>query len=149
VATGPITLQFGQVASTCAVAMPSGPCTGGPGTPSPAGWTAPQTFTPASGETTVTIVVGAGTFGGVDPLPGVLKTVEAEEESTVQNISIDGDPETIPAITSTSTSTSTPTCQLTANPSSISFPNTTVGYSYYTQGSIVNNCIIVIFVVFF
>lgn len=134
VATGPITLRFGQVASTCAVPMSSGPCAGHSGTPTPEAWTSPQTFTPASGETTVTIVVAIATFGGVDPLPGVVKTVEAEEESTTQSLTINGQPVTVPVLSAT------PTCQLTANPSSISFPNTTLGYSYSSQGSIVNNC---------
>jgi hypothetical protein len=134
VATGPITLRFGQVASTCLLATSTGPCTGGAGTPSPETWTAPQTFMPASGASTVTIIVGAAAFGGIDPLPGVVKSVEAEEESAVQNIVVNGEPETVPALSSA------PTCQLSANPSSISFPNTTLGYSYYSSGSIINNC---------
>jgi len=118
--------------------MPSGPCTGGPGTPTQEAWTSPQTFTLASGETTVPIVVGIATFGGVDPLPGVVKTVEAEEESITQSVTVNGRLVTVPAISST------PPCQLTAIPSSISFANTTLGYTNSSQGSIVNNCPIAI-----
>src|SRR5580698_7873179 len=71
-ATGSITLRFGQLASTCAYAESTGPCTAGAGAPSPEAWTAPKTFNATS--TTVSIVVGAAAFGNVDPLPGVYKT---------------------------------------------------------------------------
>ena len=132
-ATGPITLRYGQVASTCAVDMSTGPCAGvNPGAPSPAAWTNPITFTPAPGAPTVTIVVGAAAFGG-DPLPGVYKTVQVLEQATAQNITVNGQSVTVPA-------SSTTVCQLTATPSSIAFPNTTVGYSYNSSASIVNNC---------
>src|SRR5271154_5024765 len=78
-ATGSITLRFGQVASTCAVKTSSGPCTAGAGAPTPETWTAPATFTAASGSSAVSIVIGAAAFGYVDPLPGVYKTVQVQE----------------------------------------------------------------------
>jgi len=134
-ATGSITLRYGQVASTCAVVMDTGPCSGvSPGAPSPEAWTSPQTFTPAYGETTITVVVGRAAFGGVDPLPGVYKTVQVEELSSAQTITVNGQQVTVPASSTTST------CLLTATPSSISFQNTTVGYNYSATASLVSNC---------
>lgn len=133
-ATGSITLRFGQVASTCAVVMGTGPCTGGPGTSTPEAWTTPQTFTSVPGVATVTILVGAAAFNNVDPLPGVYKTVQVQEQAAVQNITVNGQPVTVPALSTS------PTCQLTATPSSITFPNTTLGYNYSSSASIANNC---------
>jgi len=133
-ATGSITLRFGQVASTCAVVMGTGPCAGGPGTPTPEAWTTPQTFTAVPGVATVSVLVGAAAFNNVDPLPGVYKTVQVQEQATVQNITVNGQPVTVPALSTA------PTCQLTASPSSITFPNTTLGYNYSSSASIANNC---------
>jgi hypothetical protein len=133
-ATGPITLRFGQIASTCVIQMSSGPCNSGAGSPSPEAWTDPQTFTPAPGSTTVTVIVGAAAFNNVDPLPGVYKTVEIQEQSTAQSITINGQPVTVPALSAPAT------CLLTANPTSITFPNTTLGYNYSSVASIVNSC---------
>jgi Abnormal spindle-like microcephaly-assoc'd, ASPM-SPD-2-Hydin len=130
-----ITLRFGQVASTCAYETNYGICDGvSPGTPTPEAWTNPQTFTPAAGATTVTVVVSVATFNNVDPLPGVYKTVQIEEQATAQNITVNGQAVTVPAASAAST------CQLTATPSSITFPQTTVGYTYSSVASIVNNC---------
>jgi len=100
-ATGFITLRFGQVTSTCAVAGGTGPCSAGSGAPSPEAWTPPQTFTSGSG-TTVSVVVGAAAFGNVDPLYGVYKTVQVEEQAVAQNITVNGQPVTVPALTTTS-----------------------------------------------
>src|SRR5215469_14447877 len=101
-ATGSITLRYGQVASTCAVAMDTGPCSGvNPGAPSPEAWSSPVTFTPAPGETTVTIVVGTAAFGGVDPLPGVSKTVQIMEQSSAQTVTVSGGQVSVPAASST------------------------------------------------
>jgi len=131
-ATGSITLRFGQVASTCAVTGGTGPCSAGSGAPSPEAWTTPQTFT-GSG-TTVSVVVGAAAFGNVDPLFGVYKTVQVKEQAVAQNITVNGQAVTVPALTTTST------CQLVATPSSIAFPNTPLGYTYSSPASIVSNC---------
>jgi len=103
-ASGSIALRFGQVASTCAYTESTGPCTSGPGAPSPEAWTTPQTFT----GSTVSIVVGATAFGNVDPLPGVSKTVQVEEQSTPQNITVNGQPVTVPALSSSSAPSSAP-----------------------------------------
>ena len=132
-ATGFITLRFGQVASTCAVTGSTGPCSAGSGAPSPEAWTSPQTFTGGSG-TTVSVVVGAAAFGNVDPLFGVYKTVQVKEQAVAQNITVNGQAVTVPALTTTST------CQLVATPSSIAFPNTPLGYTYSSPASIVSNC---------
>ncbi len=133
-ATGSITLRYGQVASTCAVTMSTGPCAGAPpGTPTPAAWTNPQTFTVSSGNT-VSIVVGAAAFGNVDPLPGVYKTVQIAELATPQNITVRGQPVTVPALSTSST------CQLISTPSSIAFSNTTVGFTISSPASIVSTC---------
>jgi phosphoribosylamine-glycine ligase len=102
-ATGSITLRFGQVASTCAYAESTGPCTAGVGAPSPAAWTAPQTFSATSSTATVSIVIGAAAFGNVDPLPGVYKTVQVQELSTPQTITVNGQSVTVPALSSSST----------------------------------------------
>src|SRR5271170_2305266 len=107
-ATGSITLRFGQVASTCAAHSTTGACTAGAGAPSPAGWTSPETFTPAASGTTVSIDIGAAAFGNVDPLPGVRKTVQVEEQATAQNITVNGQSVTVPATGSTSTPPPTP-----------------------------------------
>jgi len=133
-ATGSITLRFGQVASTCAYAETTGPCDAGVGAPSPEAWTTPQTFTATSGTTTVSMVVGAAAFGNVDPLPGVYKTVQVEEQATPQNITVNGQPITVPAL---STSYA---CQLLGTPASIAFTNTTVGFMISSQASITSNC---------
>ena len=98
-ATGSITLRFGQVASTCAYSESTGPCSAGAGAPSPEAWTSPQTFT----GSIVSVVVGAAAFGNVDPLPGVSKTVQVEEQSTPQNITVNGQPVTVPALSGSST----------------------------------------------
>jgi hypothetical protein len=134
-ASGSITLRFGQVASTCAVvAVSSGPCYGAsPGAPTPEAWTTPQTFSP-SGSSTVSVTVGAAAFGGIDPLPGVYKTVQIQEQASPQTIAVNGQSVTVPG-----TSTQT-TCQLVANPATLSFQNTTVGYTLASQASIVSNC---------
>ncbi|HEY6377486.1 MAG TPA: choice-of-anchor D domain-containing protein [Edaphobacter sp.] len=133
-ASSSITLRYGQVASTCVMQSNSGPCNSAPGSPSPEAWTDPQTFTPAPDSTTVTVIVGVAAFNNVDPLPGVYKTVQIQEQSTVQNITINGQPVTVPALSGAST------CQLTANPASITFPNTTLGYNYSSVASIINSC---------
>jgi hypothetical protein len=99
-AAGSITLRFGQLASTCAYTESTGPCTAGAGAPSPEAWTAPKTFNTTS---TVSIVVGAAAFGNVDPLPGVFKTVQVEEQATPQIITVNGQSITVPALPSSST----------------------------------------------
>jgi hypothetical protein len=103
------------------------------GAPSPEAWTDPQTFTASSGNT-VSVVIGAAAFGNVDPLPGVYKTVQVQQLSTPQNITVNGQPVTVPALSSSST------CQLLGTPSSIAFQNTTVGYSISYPASITSNC---------
>jgi hypothetical protein len=130
-ATGSITLRFGQVASTCVYTQSTGPCTAGAGAPSPETWTAPQTFNATS---TVNIVIGAAAFGNVDPLPGVYKTVQVEEQATPQNITVNGQSVTVPALPSSYA------CQLSGTPAAIAFPNTTVGYTISSSGSITSNC---------
>jgi hypothetical protein len=132
-ASAPITLRYGQVASTCAYNLAPGLCYGVPlGTPTPETWTSPQTFSPPSGSSTVSVTVNNNTFGE-DPLPGVYKTVEIQEASTTQTITLNGQSVTVPAVGSS-------TCQLTANPSAISFHNTTVGYTLASSGSLTSNC---------
>ena len=130
-ATGSITLRFGQVASTCAYAESTGPCTAGAGAPSPETWTAPQTF---NGSPTVSIVIGAAAFGNVDPLPGVYKTVQVEEQATPQNITVNGQSVTVPSLPSSYA------CQLSGTPGAIAFPNTTVGYTISSSASVTSNC---------
>ncbi len=130
-ATGSITLRFGQVASTCAYAESTGPCTAGAGAPSPEAWTAPQTF---NAMPTVSIVIGAAAFGNVDPLPGVYKTVQVEEQATPQNITVNGQSVTVPALPTSYA------CQLSGTPAAIAFPNTTVGYTISSSASITSNC---------
>jgi hypothetical protein len=125
-----ITLRYGQVASTCAISTSYYPCNGNPGSPSPEAWTAPPTFTPAP----VSVTVGAAAFNNVDPLFGVRKTVQIEQRATPQNITVNGQPITIPGLTAASA------CQLTATPASITFPDTMLGYSYSSIASIVNSC---------
>jgi Abnormal spindle-like microcephaly-assoc'd, ASPM-SPD-2-Hydin len=99
-ASAPITLRYGQVASTCSYAGDPGPCYGLPvGSPSPAAWTTPITFSPPAGSSTVTVTVSTATFGE-DPLPGVVKTVQIEEESSPQTITVNGQTVTVPATSS-------------------------------------------------
>jgi len=133
-ATGSISLRYGQVASTCVVPTSSGPCVDGPGTPTPETWTNPRTFTAPSPGATMNIVVGAAAFAGVDPLPGVYKTVQVQEQTVAQNIAINGQPVTVPALSTSST------CQLIATPASIAFSNTTVGFTLSNPASITSNC---------
>jgi Abnormal spindle-like microcephaly-assoc'd, ASPM-SPD-2-Hydin len=133
-ATGSITLRFGQVASTCAYAESTGPCTAGVGAPSPEAWTTPQTFNATSSTAAVSILIGAAAFGGVDPLPGVYKTVQVQEQSTPQNITVNGQPVTVPALSTSYT------CQLLGTPASIAFTNTTVGFMISSPASITSNC---------
>ena len=133
-ATGSITLRYGQVASTCVVTMSSGPCVNGPGTPTQETWTNPQTFTAPSAGSTMNILVDAAAFAGIDPLPGVYKTVQVEEQTAVQNIAINGQSVTVPALSTSST------CQLIATPASIAFSNTTVGFTLSNPASIASNC---------
>ncbi|RZU39976.1 choice-of-anchor D domain-containing protein [Edaphobacter modestus] len=135
-ASAPITLRYGQLASTCAVvAVNSGPCQGAsPGRPTPETWTSPQTFSPSSGSTTASVTVSTAAFNNVDPIPGVYKTVQIQEKTNTQTITVNGQSVTVPG-----TSTQ-PTCQLVANPSSINFQNTTVGYTLSSSGSITSNC---------
>src|SRR5271170_539500 len=114
-ATGSITLRFGQVASTCAFAESTGPCSAGAGAPSPAAWTSPQTFNGASSTATVSIVIGAAAFGNVDPLPGVSKTVQVEEQATSQSITVNGQSVTVPALSSSSTPPSSTPVWFTLN----------------------------------
>ena len=133
-ATGSITLRYGQVASTCVVTTSSGPCVNGPGTPTPETWTDPRTFTAPSPGATMNIVVGAAAFAGEDPLPGVYKTVQVQEQTVAQNIAINGQPVTVPALSTSST------CQLIATPASIAFSNTTVGFTLSNPASIASNC---------
>ncbi len=82
----------------------------------------------------VTIIVGAAAFGGVDPLPGVYKTVQVQEQAAAQNITVNGQAITVPALSNSST------CNLVATPSSFSFSNTTVGFTLSNPGSIASNC---------
>jgi len=104
-ASSSITLRFGQVASTCAAVMSSGPCSGvSVGAPSPEAWTSPKTFTPASGSASVSVVVNTATFGGVDPLPGVYKTVRIQEKTTAQTITANGQSVTVPGTSTPSSS---------------------------------------------
>jgi hypothetical protein len=132
-ASAPITLRYGQLASTCAVTLTYGPCNGVPvGTPTPESWTSPRTFFP-SGSSTVSVTVSNDTFG-IDPLPGVYKTVQIQEQATAQTIIINGQSVTVPGLSGSSS------CQLVANPSSISFQNTTVGYTLSSPASLTSNC---------
>src|SRR5579862_2918104 len=133
-ATGSITLRFGQVASTCAYAESTGPCTAGVGAPTPATWTAAKTFNATSSTATVSIVIGAAAFNNVDPLPGVYKTVQVQELSTTQTITVNGQSVTVPALSSSYA------CQLSGTPTSITFSNTTVGYMISASASISSNC---------
>ncbi len=135
-ASAAIILRYGQVASTCSTgAVSSGPCQGASsGTQTPETWTSPKTFSPPSGSPTVRVTVSTATFNNVDPLPGVYKTVQIQEQANPQTITVNGQSVTVPG-----TSTQT-TCQLTANPTSISFRNTTVGYTLASSGSITSNC---------
>src|SRR5678816_906756 len=115
-ASAPITLRYGQAASTCTYTQAPGPCYGlAVGSPSPEVWTSPQTFSPPSGSSTVSVTVSNDTFG--DPLPGVYKTVQIQEKSSPQTITVNEQTVTVPALGSSN-------CQLTANPSVITFQNT-------------------------
>src|SRR5215468_471309 len=110
-ASAPITLRYGQVASTCTYTLNPGPCYGvAVGSPSPEAWTSPQTFSPPSGSSTVSVTISNDTFG--DPLPGVYKTAQIQEKNSPQTITVNGQTVTVPAIP-------TSTCQLAANPRSI------------------------------
>jgi hypothetical protein len=133
-ATGSITLRFGQVASTCASHAAPGACSAGPGTPAPAEWTSPKTFTPAASGTTVSIVIDKESFGNVDPDPGVRKTVQVEEQATAQKITVNRLSVTVPA---QSTSYA---CQLSQTPATITFPNTTDGYQISSSVALTSNC---------
>ena len=131
-ASAPITLRYGQVASTCAYTLYSGPCYGvAVGSPSPEAWTSPQTFSPSSGSSTVSVTVSNDTFG--DPLPGVYKTVQIQEQDTSQTITVNGQTVTVPANGSA-------TCHLTGNPTVVTFQDTTVGYTISSSASLTNNC---------
>jgi hypothetical protein len=132
-ATGSITLRFGQLASTCAVAD-MGPCSAGAGAPSPEAWTSPQTFNATSSTAAVSVVIGAAAFGNVDPLPGVAKTVQVQEQATPQNITVNGQSVTVPAL---STSYA---CQLSETPASIAFSNVPLGYMLSSSASLTSNC---------
>jgi Abnormal spindle-like microcephaly-assoc'd, ASPM-SPD-2-Hydin len=131
--TGAITLRYGQVASTCAVAMSTGPCSAGAGAPSPEAWTSQQTFN-ASSTPTVSVLIAPSSFGNVDPLPGVYKTVQVQEQAVPQTVAVNGQSVTVPALSSSYA------CQLTGTPTSIAFSNTTVGYMISSSGSIKSNC---------
>jgi hypothetical protein len=134
VATGSITLRFGQVASICAAHATPGACSAGAGAPAPAEWTSPKTFTPVASGTTVSIVIGKAAFGNVDPDPGVRKTVQVEEQATAQKITVNGQAVTVPA---QSTSYA---CQLSQTPASIAFPNTTDGFQISSSVALTSNC---------
>jgi len=101
------------------------------GSPSPEAWTPPQAFSPPSGSSTVSVTVSNATFG--DPLPGVYKTAQIQEQNSPQTINVNGQTVTVPAIGSSA-------CQLAANPSSITFQNTTVGYMISSSASLTSNC---------
>lgn len=133
-ASNAITLRFGQLASTCAaVNVSRGPCSGATiGTPTPAAWTAAKTFALPSGSSTVSVTVNAASFNGVDPIPGVYKTVQIQEQANPQTVTANGKSVTVPA--------NSATCQLVANPSSISFQNTTVGFTLSSTANIASNC---------
>jgi fibronectin type 3 domain-containing protein len=133
-ATGSITLRFGQVASTCAYAESTGPCIAGGGAPSPEAWTPSQTFTASSSTVTVSVIIGSAAFDNEDPLPGVYKTVQVQEQTTSQNITVNGQTVTVPAMSTSYT------CQLMGIPSSIAFTNTTVGFMISSPASITSNC---------
>ena len=131
-ASAPITLRYGQVASTCAATLTYGSsCNGVPiGTPTTENWTSPKTFSP-SGSSTVSVLINNGTFS--DPLPGVYKTVQIQEQASPQTITVNGQNVTVPA-------SSTSTCKLTSNPSVINFQNTTVGYTLASSAGLTSNC---------
>ncbi len=134
IATGAITLRFGQVASTCVSRATPGPCSAGAGAPAPAEWTSPKTFTPAVSGTTVSVIIGKAAFGNVDPDPGVRKTAQVEEQATAQKITVNGQSVTVPAQATSST------CQLSQTPATISFPNTTDGYQISSSVGLTSNC---------
>ena len=133
-ATGSITLRYGQVASTCVYVESSGPCTAGAGAPSPATWTTPQTFNASSSTASVSILIAPSSFGNVDPLPGVVKTVQVQEQATAQTITVNGQSVTVPA------QSSSYACQLSGSPGSIGFSNTTVGYTLSYSAGLTSNC---------
>jgi Abnormal spindle-like microcephaly-assoc'd, ASPM-SPD-2-Hydin len=133
-ATGSITLRFGQVASTCAAHATPGACSAGAGTPAPAEWTSPKTFTPSASGAAVSIVIGKAAFGNVDPDPGVKKTVQVQEQAAAQKITVNGTSVTVPA---QSTSYA---CQLSQTPATITFPNTNDGFQISSSVSITSNC---------
>jgi hypothetical protein len=132
-ASEPIMLRYGQLVSTCAVTLTYSPCNGVPvGTPTPETWISPQTFSP-SGSSTISFIVSNDTFG-IDPLPGVYKTVQIQEQATALTIIINGQSVTVPGLSDSSS------CQLVANPSSINFQNTTLGYTLSFPASLTSNC---------
>jgi hypothetical protein len=78
--------------------------------------------------------VSTAAFNNVDPLPGVYKTVQIQKKTTSRTITVNGQSVIVPG-----TSTQ-PACQLVANPSSITFQNTTVDYTLSSSASLTSNC---------
>jgi len=81
----------------------------------------------ASGSSTVSVLIDNDTSG--DPLPGVSKTVQIQEQASPQTITVNGRNVTVSAIGASA-------CQQTANPSVINFQNATVGYPKRTAAVI-------------
>jgi hypothetical protein len=94
-------------------------------------WSAPVTTTAA-----VTIVDYADGLDGrpADPDPGIAKEFDIQEAATPQNITVNGQSVTVPALPSSYA------CQLSGTPASIAFTNTTVGYTISSPAGITSNC---------
>ena len=94
-------------------------------------WSAPVTTTAA-----VTIADYADGLDGrpPDPDPGTAKEFDIQEQATPQNVSVNGQSVTVPALSSSYA------CQLSGTPATVAFPNTTVGYTISSSASITSNC---------
>jgi hypothetical protein len=80
--TSPVTVRYGQNASTCVVTYLT--CIAGKATL--ASWLPPVTI-PATAASPVTITVGVA-WSGSDPVPGVYKQLQIAETATMQAVTI-------------------------------------------------------------
>src|SRR6202041_283252 len=94
-------------------------------------WSTPVTTTAA-----VTVVDYADGQDGrtADPDPGTAKEFDIQETATPQNVTVDGQSVTVPALPSSYA------CQLSGSPASIAFSNTTVGYTISSSAGLTSNC---------
>jgi hypothetical protein len=94
-------------------------------------WSEPVTTAAA-----VTIVDYADGLDGrpADPDPGTAKEFDIQEQATPQNITVNGQSVTVPALPSSYA------CQLSVTPAAVAFPNTTVGYMRSSSATITSNC---------